>query len=52
MDTENPTSGHTIGDTDRLNDSHKTMQAAISIDGEWFLREFMTRISVLAAGKR
>ena len=49
VDTEDPTRGRTIGDVDRLNDPDKTAQAAVTVDVQRFLDEFMSRISRLAA---
>ncbi len=49
VDTEDPTRGRTIGDVDRLNDPDKTAQAAVTVDVQRFLDEFMSRISGLAA---
>ena len=48
VDVEGPTRGRTIGDNDRLNDPAKTMQVAVGVDVERFLKEFMTRITGLA----
>lgn len=49
VDTEDPTRGRTIGDVDRLNNPDKTAQAAVTVDVQRFLDEFMSRISGLAA---
>lgn len=49
VDTEDPTRGRTIGDVDRLNNPDKTAQAAVTVDVQRFLDEFMSRISRLAA---
>ena len=47
-DVEGATRGRTIGDPDKLNDPHKTMQVAVSVDAPRFLGEFMTRITNVA----
>ncbi|NEG70266.1 nucleoside hydrolase [Bifidobacterium choloepi] len=52
VDTEAPTRGRTIGDTDRLNDPVKTMKVAVGVDVPRFLDEFMTRIGNLVAAAK
>lgn len=49
VDVEGPTRGRTIGDNTRLNDPNKTMQVAVQVDANRFLKEFMFRIGGLAA---
>ncbi|KFI57731.1 nucleoside hydrolase [Bifidobacterium cuniculi] len=52
VDVDGPTRGRTIGDEQRLNDPVKTMEAAVQVDVDRFLDEFMTRISNLAAAAK
>lgn len=49
VDTEGETRGRTIGDEERLNDPVKTTKVAVAVDVERFLKEFMERLSGLAA---
>ncbi|KAB8290965.1 nucleoside hydrolase [Bifidobacterium avesanii] len=49
VDLEGPTRGRTIGDNTRLNDPVKTSRVAVGVDVPRFLKEFMTRITALAA---
>lgn len=49
VDVEGPTRGRTIGDPERLNDPVKTMDVAVTVDVERFLKEFMDRITALVA---
>lgn len=49
VDTDGPTRGRTIGDIDRLGDAHKTSRAALGVDVDRFLEEFMGRITPLLA---
>ncbi len=51
VDVEGETRGRTIGDEVRLNDPVRTSRAAVAVDVERFLSEFMTRIGRVAAGK-
>lgn len=44
VDVEGETRGRTIGDEERLNDPHKTARAAVAVDVDRFLAEFMQRI--------
>ena len=44
VDVEGPTRGRTIGDVTRLNDPRKTSRAALDVDVDRFLEEFMSRI--------
>lgn len=44
VDVEGETRGRTIGDEERLNEAEKTSRAAVAVDVERFLREFMQRI--------
>lgn len=48
VDTEGATRGRTIGDNTRLNDPVKTIKAAVGVDIQRFLDEFMERITRLA----
>lgn len=43
------TRGRTIGDPERLSDPHKTMEVAVSVDVERFLKELMDRVTGLVA---
>ena len=52
VDVEGETRGRTIGDEVRLNDEVRTSRAAVAVDVERFLTEFMTRIGRVAAGTR
>ena len=45
VDVEGPTRGRTIGDVTRLNDPRKTSRAALDVDVDRFLEEFMSRIT-------
>ena len=45
VDVEGPTRGRTIGDANRLNDPRKTSRAALGVDVDRFLEEFMSRIT-------
>lgn len=49
VDTAGPTRGRTVGDVDRLGDAHKTARAALGVDVDRFLEEFMGRITPLLA---
>ncbi|MCZ9308461.1 nucleoside hydrolase [Corynebacterium uberis] len=50
VDTEGETRGRTIGDEKRLREATKTSRAAVGVDVDRFLKEFMARIgSVLEA---
>lgn len=51
VDVEGETRGRTIGDELRLNDPVRTARAAVAVDVERFLAEFMTRIGRVAAGQ-
>ena len=50
VDVEGETRGRTIGDEVRLNDEVRTSRAAVAVDVDRFLSEFMTRIGRVAAG--
>lgn len=50
-DIDAPTRGRTIGDNDRLNDPHKSMHVAVTVDSERYLKEFMARIARAASMK-
>ena len=50
VDVEGETRGRTIGDEVRLNDPVRTARAAVAVDVERFLSEFMTRVGRVAAG--
>ncbi|WP_080794524.1 nucleoside hydrolase [Corynebacterium pacaense] len=50
VDVEGPTRGRTIGDEERLNDAHRTSRAAVAVDVDRFLTEFMRRIGNVARG--
>ena len=45
VDVEGPTRGRIIGDVTRLNDPRKTSRAALDVDVDRFLEEFMSRIT-------
>ncbi len=49
VDVEGPTRGRTIGDEQRITDSHKTAQVAVEVDVERFVNELMERIGGLVA---
>lgn len=49
VDIEGETRGRTIGDEVRLNDPVRTSRAAVAVDVDRFLSEFMTRIGRVAA---
>lgn len=51
VDVDGETRGRTIGDEVRLNDQVRTSKAAVAVDVERFLSEFMTRIGRVAAGQ-
>ena len=50
VDVEGETRGRTIGDEVRLNDPVRTARAAVAVDVERFLSEFMTRVGRVAVG--
>ncbi|EPD29304.1 nucleoside hydrolase [Actinotignum sanguinis] len=47
VDLSEPFRGRTIGDEQRLNNPHKTVKVALTVDAERFLKEFMHRVSTL-----
>lgn len=49
VEVDGPTRGRTIGDYDRLSDTHKTTNVAITVNVSQFLDEFMTRVTSVAA---
>ena len=49
VDVEGETRGRTIGDEVRLNDPVRTARAAVAVDVDRFLSEFMTRVGRVAA---
>lgn len=49
VDLEGPTRGRTIGDHERLNDAHKNVEVAVTVDVKRFLDEFMSRLTKLAS---
>jgi len=52
VDTEEAMRGRTIGDEKRLNDPTKTMEVAVAVDVERFLKEFMGRITALVSAAK
>lgn len=48
VDVEGELRGRTIGDRSRLNDPHKTVQAALEVDAPAFTERFVTRLTELA----
>lgn len=50
VDVEGETRGRTIGDEVRLNDPVRTARAAVAVEVDRFLSEFMTRVGRVAAG--
>lgn len=51
VDVDGPTRGRTIGDEQRLNDANRTSRAAVAVDVDRFLSEFMRRIGTVAKGE-
>lgn len=49
VDTKAPFAGRTIGDETRINEPAKFTQAAVNVDKERFLNEFMTKLTNLFA---